>query len=314
LNKEVDAAVLWQPDVSKALANKDIHLLLSTNQTQQLIVDILIAGKNMMRDHPSVISLMLTEYFYTLKFYRDHPQKLSDDVKKVTRLQDEAIQSLLKGVQWQGLTENAQKWFGTVALNGLPEQELVETIQSSLAIFIEYGDMEHSPLPDKDPHQIISGHFIDQVYQHLASPNEFMAVEKSEFSEISQQQWQNLQAVGKLKIRPIIFASGTESLTLDDKRQLDTAEKTLKHYPNFRILVKGHTSMRGEPELNQGLSQDRADAVARYLKITHNIPDQRIKAIGYGGTQPLARQASESQRAYNYRLPRVELLLVADKF
>ncbi|MCK4493584.1 MAG: OmpA family protein, partial [Methylococcales bacterium] len=314
LNKKVDAAVLWQPDVSKALANKDIHLLLGTDQTQQLIVDILIAGKNIMRDRPHVISLMLTEYFYTLKFYRDHPQELSDDVKKVTHLKNETIQSLLKGVQWQGLTENAHQWFGTVALNGLPEQELVETIQSSLDIFMDYGDMASSPLPDKDPHQIISGYFIGQVYQQLASPNEFKRDKKTEFSQISLQQWQNLQAIGKLKIRPIIFASGTESLTLDDKRQLDTAEKTLKHYPHFRILVKGHTSTRGDETLNTVLSQDRADAVARYLKITHNIPEQRIKAFGYGGTQPLVRQASESQRAYNYRLPRVELILVADKF
>jgi outer membrane protein OmpA-like peptidoglycan-associated protein/ABC-type nitrate/sulfonate/bicarbonate transport system substrate-binding protein len=314
LNKEVDAAVLWQPDVSKALGNKAIHLLLSTDQTQQLIVDILLAGKKMMTERPELIHLLLTEYFHTLKFYRDQPQELIDDVKKATQLKEATINTLLKGVKWQGLTENAHQWFGTVALKDLPEQELVETIQSSLNIFMEYGTMQTSPLPDQDPHRIISSHFIDKVYQQLGIADVLLIEPTPQFTPMMQSQWENLQQVGKLKIRPIIFASGTGSLTLEDKNQLDSAEKTLKHYPNFRILVRGHTSIRGDSALNKVLSQDRADAVVHYLKITHHIPEHRLQAIGYGGENPLPREANESQRAYNYRLPRVELILVTDKF
>lgn len=314
LNKEVDAAVLWQPDVSKALAKEGIHLLLGTDQTRQLIVDVLIAGKKIMRDKPEIITLLLTEYFHTLKFYRDNNNELLDDVEAITKLDNKSIESLLKGVQWQGLTENAHKWFGTVAVNGLPEQELVETINSSLNIFIDYGSMSRSPLPGNDPYRIISSHFIAEVYQKLGLPTDTMSIDEHKFKEISDQQWQNLQQVGKLKIRPVIFSSGTDTLTLDDKMQLDVAESTLKHYPDFRILIRGHTSTRGETILNKTLSQDRADAVARYLMITHDIPTQRIKAIGYGGEQPLSKLPGESRRAYNYRLPRVELILVADKF
>ena len=314
LNKEVDAAVLWQPDVSKALTKEGIHLLLGTDQTRQLIVDVLMAGKKIMRDKPEIITLLLTEYFHTLKFYRDNNNELLDDVEAITKLDNDSIKSLLKGIQWQGLTENAHKWFGTVAVNGLPEQELVETINSSIRIFIDYGSMSLSPLPNNDPYRIISSHFIDEVYQQLGLPTDSMPLEEHKFKEISDEQWQNLQQVGKLKIRPVIFSSGTDTLTLEDKIQLDGAESTLKHYPNFRILIRGHTSTRGDKILNKSLSQDRADAVARYLMITHDIPAQRIKAIGYGGEQPLPKLPNESRRAYNYRLPRVELILVADKF
>jgi outer membrane protein OmpA-like peptidoglycan-associated protein/ABC-type nitrate/sulfonate/bicarbonate transport system substrate-binding protein len=314
LNKDVDAAVLWQPDVSKALAKEGIHLLLGTDQTRQLIVDVLMAGKKIMRDKPEIITLLLTEYFHTLKFYRDNNSELLDDVEAITKLDDDSIESLLKGVQWQGLTENAHKWFGTIAVNGLPEQELIETINSSINIFIDYGSMTMSPLPGNDPYRLISSHFIAEVYQQLGLPTDTVIVEKHKFKEISDQQWQNLQQVGKLKIRPVIFSSGTDALTLDDKMQLDVAESTLKHYPDFRILIRGHTSTRGDAILNKALSQDRADAVARYLMITHDIPAQRIKAIGYGGEQPLPQLPSESRRAYSYRLPRVELILVTDKF
>ncbi|MDQ7091944.1 MAG: phosphate ABC transporter substrate-binding/OmpA family protein [Methylococcales bacterium] len=314
LNKDVDAAVLWQPDVSKALAQTGIHLLLSTEQTQQLIVDVLMAGKEMIQNKPDVISLLLTEYFHTLKYYRDNQSELLTDVKELTKLEDKAVKSLLKGVQWQGLTENAHKWFGTVAVNGLPEQELIETIHASIAIFIDYGSITTSPLINNDPYRIISSHFIAEVYQKLGLPNVMVALETHQFTPLTDEQWQNLQHVGKLKIRPVIFASGADHLTLNDKMQLDVAGKTLKHYPNFRILVKGHTSVRGDTSLNKILSQDRADAVARYLRITHDIPAQRMKAIGYGGEQPLTQYPAESRRAYHYRLPRVELILVADKF
>jgi len=39
-----------------------------------------------------------------------------------------------------------------------------------------------------------------------------------------------------------------------------------------------------------------------------------MKAKGYGGEQPLPQLAGDSRRSYNYRLPRVELVLVTDKF
>ncbi len=314
LTKEADAAVLWEPDVSKALANDGVHLLLSTEQTRQLIVDVLMAGKKILREKPEVVSILLTEYFHTLKFYRDNNDELINDVQKVTKLKEESIKSLLKGVQWQNLTENAKKWFGTVAINGVPRQELIETINSSIKIIIDYGTMAQSPLPGNDPYRIISRRFIAEVNQKLGLPGDVVAVEEHEFVPITNQQWDNLQRVGKLKIRPVIFASGTDGLTLEDKNQLDIAADTLKHYPDFRILVRGHTSTRGDKTLNKILSQDRAGAVARYLMITHDISAQRMNAKGYGGEQPLPQLAGESRRAYNYRLPRVELVLVTDKF
>lgn len=314
LDRQVDAAVLWEPDVSKALANKELHLLLSTEQTQQLIVDVLIAGKKMLNEQPEVITLLLNEYFQTLKYYRDNEDELIDDVEKSTNLNKTNIKSLLQGVQWQNLTDNTRKWFGTVTEKNLPEQELIETINATINILIDYGTFSASPLPSNNPYRIISSFFINEAHQQLGASDEVAHTEPHQFKPLSDQQWKNLQQVGKLKIRPVVFASGTDSLTLDDKKQLDETANTLKHYPDFRILVRGHTSTRGDKKLNLTLSQDRADAVVRYLIITHNILAQRIKAIGYGGTEPLPRLSGESKRAHNYRLPRVELVLVTEKF
>ena len=36
------------------------------------------------------------------------------------------------------------------------------------------------------------------------------------------------------------------------------------------MVVRGHTGTRGDPASNQELSQERAEAVKRYLIVTHN--------------------------------------------
>ena len=88
--------------------------------------------------------------------------------------------------------------------------------------------------------------------------------------------------------------------------------ETLSHYPNFRVVIKGHTGLRGDPEENQLLSQERAESVARYLGVTYNVDSNRLRIVGLGSKLPLPQLPGESERAYSYRLPRVELALVAE--
>ena len=61
----------------------------------------------------------------------------------------------------------------------------------------------------------------------------------------------------------------------------------IKEYdPNkVSIRVESHTSRVGEAQLNQEISQDRADAVVEYLK-QQNLPYQ-IVGKGMGYSQPI---------------------------
>jgi outer membrane protein OmpA-like peptidoglycan-associated protein len=134
------------------------------------------------------------------------------------------------------------------------------------------------------------------------------------FKALSDAEWDRLAEVGTLKVRPITFASGTSELNQDGKVELDSAAQNLAHYPNFRVVVRGHTGTGGDPASNRELSLERADAVKRYLMVTHSIDEARLRAVGYGGERPLPRAREESDRAYQYRLPRVELYLAAETY
>ena len=50
------------------------------------------------------------------------------------------------------------------------------------------------------------------------------------------------------------------------------------------------------------------------MNVTYNVDPNRIKVVGMGSSQPLPLLPGESDRAYQYRLPRVEVSLLADAF
>ena len=69
-------------------------------------------------------------------------------------------------------------------------------------------------------------------------------------------------------------------LSYDGKTEIDAMMEALRHYPGFRVRVRGHTAQSGDPDLNRALSLERADAVARYMNVTYNVDPNRIKVFG----------------------------------
>lgn len=66
------------------------------------------------------------------------------------------------------------------------------------------------------------------------------------------------------------------------------------------IEIAGHTDEQGDAQYNMQLSQKRADSVREYL-ITKGIAPERLIARGYGETQSIADNSTESGRALNRR-------------
>jgi hypothetical protein len=62
--------------------------------------------------------------------------------------------------------------------------------------------------------------------------------------------------------------------------------KMLQDYPNIIIELISHTDSRGEAEMNQALSENRARACYRYLIEELGIDPRRIIPVGKGETEP----------------------------
>lgn len=307
---KADVAVLWEPDVSRALADKSFVKILGTENTRRLIVDVLVVNRAFAQSKPEQVQVFVSNYFRALKLYRDNPERLLSEVVSVTGLQESQATAMLKGVRWVSLSENASEWLGV----GADRREgLVDSIESTARILVENGDFRESPVPSGDPYRLQNRSFVQKAIEDGQSdasaqgPGGVVA-----FAPLTDFQWDQLSEVGSMRVRPIAFQSGTSELSVEGKSELDAAWQSLVHYPKFRVVVRGHTGLNGDPQENARLSQDRADAVKKYLSIAHATDDNRIRAQGLGSSRPLERRRGESDRAYEYRLPRVEIHLLSE--
>lgn len=317
-----DIAVLWEPDVSRALAKPGIVKLLGTEDTERLIVDILLANRKVIQKKPELVSLLLGTYFKVLKRYRDDVDKLEKEVKKETGLDTKAVQAMLKGVVWVSLIENCEKWFGIAAPGGKSEERITRTIDSTAEILMNSGDFSQSPVPANDSYRLIKRSFLEELYTQGVSGftkartsfgGKESGMNNASFLPLDKQGWERLTEVGTLKLKPIIFQHGSAELDMLAGVELDAATEKLSHYPRFRVVIKGHTGTRGDSEQNMLLSQQRANSVALYLKTKHSYDSNRLQAVGFGGKRPLKKDDKESLRAYQRRLLRVELVLVREE-
>ncbi len=90
---------------------------------------------------------------------------------------------------------------------------------------------------------------------------------------------------------------------------LDKVAEILKRYRRTRIHVIGYTDNIGLAAYNQGLSERRAAAVARYLE-RRGVDSRRILSEGRGENEPRADNATAAGRQLNRR---VEMLIVPDR-
>jgi outer membrane protein OmpA-like peptidoglycan-associated protein len=101
----------------------------------------------------------------------------------------------------------------------------------------------------------------------------------------------------------INFRRGSAFLSPDAKVALDEIAVQAKAEKAYVIEIMGHASSDGPTNFNRRLSQQRADAVIRYLAETHLIPLRRIVTpFGYGEAQPVADNATREGRAENRRV------------
>jgi outer membrane protein OmpA-like peptidoglycan-associated protein len=71
--------------------------------------------------------------------------------------------------------------------------------------------------------------------------------------------------------------------------------------PAIKIRINGHTDNAGDPGLNKKLSLERAGSVRDFL-IDKGVNFENLRISGWGGTRPVASNATEEGRAKNRRV------------
>ncbi|WP_229733967.1 OmpA family protein [Pontibacter amylolyticus] len=107
----------------------------------------------------------------------------------------------------------------------------------------------------------------------------------------------------------ILFAVNSAELSAKAKKDIDGLVATLQKYEGTNIIIEGHTDNTGSRELNQGLSERRAQSVANYAR-TKGVDASRMQAKGYAFDQPIADNTTAEGRSQNRR---VEVIIIASE-
>lgn len=78
--------------------------------------------------------------------------------------------------------------------------------------------------------------------------------------------------------------------------------RATEEYPGYEITIEGHTDSWGSDKTNQELSTQRAMAVREYFMATAGIDANRITAVGYGESKPIASNETSEGRKKNRRI------------
>ncbi len=276
-------------------------------------MDILLVNRKFASENPELVKLVVRGWFETLGIYGEEKTRLESDIMHTTKLSRGPGDADAPRCPVDIIPrEFPLVWAQLILAHGSPE--LIESISSTVNILVESGDFSENPLPDGDPYTVVNSGFIGALekdsFQKSVPGGLSGDSLRKKFSRLSDAQWEGLRVVGSLRLRPVSFRSGTESLDDNGKEQVKLIVNSIRHYPNYRILVKGHTGLRGDPAENMKLSTMRATSVSRDLLFTYGIDANRISVMGMGAAEPLPKEDDESDRSYNNRLKRVEVLFV----
>lgn len=97
------------------------------------------------------------------------------------------------------------------------------------------------------------------------------------------------------------FMNGSAELTHGARLALDNVANTLMDCAHRQIVVSAHTDSYGSAYENDALSKRRARAVAMHLS-TRGIHRDRIRAVAFGESRPIASNSTREGRTRNRRV------------
>jgi OOP family OmpA-OmpF porin len=155
---------------------------------------------------------------------------------------------------------------------------------------------------------------IETLSQKMAAKEEILTEQAAEkqfnqrFNEVQNYFEANEAEIYKqgnklvIRLRIIQFPIGQAIILPKNYPLLSKIQQAIRTFGEPSVVIEGHTDSTGTIQVNQHLSQQRAEAVREYLIANQTLPAYKIVAAGYGSERPLASNATPEGRAINRRI------------
>jgi NitT/TauT family transport system substrate-binding protein len=299
-DKQVDATVVWEPDVTLAMDRPGAHKLVSTETANHLIADVMVAREDFIKAHPDVIKAFVGGWLDGTAEANRNPDKvvqlLMDNEPLYGDMKDPAkVKASLKSVKYADLSDN-NMMFGLDGGGALFDK----LFTTAGAAWIRRGY-----IPSQTPvDQSKDASFLTEIYKlnPVPRPPEPSIPKPTDATA-------NSSAATSNKPVDIRYETGSSALTDAAKTSIDNSVALLAATnSNAYIRVSGNTDNKGSDSINIPLSRARAEAVVEYLVAKYHFNRNRFIVEGNGSKKPyksaageIASNNTEDGRAMNRR-------------
>jgi len=268
---------LWEPWVSKALENPNVHVVVDSSRFRGYIVDVIVVNREYLVNNSDAVKFFVQAYFRTVYMHKGQMLILViDDAKSSgTPLSTKQAQRLVDGVWWKNTSENYEH----MGLGADKLQHIEDIIGNITNVLVSTGSISGDPTNGK-PNLLYYDKILADMQVHKFHPGmkaETVRDDSIVLPALTDKQWDTLIPVGKLEVPQLVFARGTARLSSRSATVLDGLIEKLKTWPQFYVLVRGNASKRGDLEANKALALARATAAKTYL-VNKGVSPNRVRA------------------------------------
>jgi NitT/TauT family transport system substrate-binding protein len=293
VSRAVDAAVVWEPDVTEALQKRpNSRILVSSKTAAKLIADLMVAREDFIQKHPDIIKAFVQGWLEGTEEANRKPDlvvKLLMENEPVYKdLGPEVTRQGLATVKWADLSDNIEM-FGLDGGEALFDRLFRD---ASLA-WTKRGYISQAVPPSEAK----DDGFLKQTYlaATVKPPRPADPSLPAPTPDIIQK-----VAITSAPV-DIKFDTGRYELNDSNKKTLDPVALLAQTNSNAYIRVEGNTDSVGNIEANKFLSQRRAQSVVDYFIERYNLNRTRFIVKGNGPNKPVASNDTEEGRAKNRR-------------
>ncbi len=293
----VDAAALWDPDLSLAIHNTGAHVVYSTKTATNLIFDVMVCDSRVLAtdEGRSAVQKFVQGWMEGVKAARQDPDNAVDALIKTEQyfqlLADKQgkgfIKGLFKSLVWTGLEDNAR----ILGLAG-GTNHYERVYHRFDGIYRAAGALANPNSPVIPPQDSFDYSFIKKLFAEDQAAQQAAAAPQQTFTQAAQQQAIQDAPAAVTKPVTVNFTSGSAELTKRSQKTIDEVMVPfIQNNGSAYFEVTGNTDSTGSHAANMALSQARAKAVVDYLVTQWEFPRARFKAVGNGPDHPICNES-----------------------
>jgi OOP family OmpA-OmpF porin len=104
-----------------------------------------------------------------------------------------------------------------------------------------------------------------------------------------------------IRLEHLLFEQRKSEIDPQSFQELDEIAALLKENPKMVVQLEGHTDAVGNAKANMDLSEERVEAVKKYL-VSKGVDKSRVKTKAFGGTKPVSKLKTPEARDLNRRV------------